>query len=269
MTQTPKLVAGTPTYGPEPKLTQVLLREPSPDGGPDVPVTVADRIVRAVRTGAPVQVAAATVAVDRGQVYDWLRLGARALLDAEKGIPLHPYAEIYADFARRVAIAEAEAHLEDVALSQRLARGGRTSRITTTKKISGNVVEETVREEELGPDPNMVRWRLERRHSDVWGRRRLEVSGPDGGPVEVDVVDKRAALAQSLAVVGARLQDTDNDWEASIAAAQGPPLPLLPGVPHAEDVLADVAGMVTAFMGDGEADLGDAPTVVDTDATED
>lgn len=51
----------------------------------------------------------------------------------------------------------------------------------------------------------MIRWRLSKREADTWGRERLELTGADGGPVELSLTEKRARVLDTLEALGDRL----------------------------------------------------------------
>jgi hypothetical protein len=171
-------------------------------GGADV--TRGDRIVQAMRAGNYLEAAAAMAGVHKTTAYDWLSVGAAAnalLVKAERGESDPPtlteHEQACAAFANAVAQAEAESEVESVAKVDQLAAGG-LSRTITTEKVDaeGNVVERTTRVETLHPDLGALTWRLERRHPDKWGRRRIEVSGPDGEAIPIET--RATALAEAL-----------------------------------------------------------------------
>lgn len=185
-----------------PPVTDRVLRHDPTTG---TPITVADTIVRAVRAGNYIEAASAMAGVNKDTVYRWLREGARHRLAAEATDDpdtylnnLGPNDQGYVRFSDAVAQAQAEAEAEDVALLQSLARGGRTLEHRTVKTLADGSTESTVRSEVLPPDAATIRWRLERRFPDRWGRQRLEVTGAEGGPVELSIDEKRAAVADLL-----------------------------------------------------------------------
>jgi hypothetical protein len=65
---------------------------------------VADSIVTAVRSGAPLEVAAQAVGIPPGTFWEWMARG-------EDRDPDRPGSPLYADFAERVRKAEAEIHV--------------------------------------------------------------------------------------------------------------------------------------------------------------
>jgi transposase len=121
-----------------------------PRGRPDK-LTAArqERVVAAVRAGAHREQAAQAAGVSRSTLQAWLQRGEAA--DAPTR---------FQKFAQALREAEAEFELEGLAVISRAAEGG---------------------------DWRAMAWKLERRHPERWGRQtRHEVTGPDGGPVEVE-----------------------------------------------------------------------------------
>jgi hypothetical protein len=179
--------------GRPPKINTVVLTRPNPEGGPAIKVTAGQRIVEAMRIGEYVETAAALAGVDKRTVYEWLKVGAQAH-DAvnRQGRTLKSLTQHQKDcmeFSHAVDEAQAAARVEDVATLAELGRGGRKVITTTTKRdgVDGKVLEHVTRTETTQPDARVLMWRLERRHPDEWGRRRLEVSGVDGEPIPIEV----------------------------------------------------------------------------------
>ena len=68
------------------------------------------------------------------------------------------------------------------------------------------MIEHTVKTEDLEPNAAVLTWRLERRHPERWGRRRIEVSGPDGEAIPIDA-RVSAIVAGARAFLGADVTD--------------------------------------------------------------
>lgn len=188
--------------GRPPKLNTVVLTRDGPDGR-KIKVTAAERIVEALRIGEYVETAAALANVDKTTVYEWLKVGAHAHdLVGRQGATLKSLTQHQRDcmeFSNAVAEAQAAARVEDVATLAEVATGGRQIVTTTTKRnAQGEVIEHTTKVETAQPNVAALTWRLERRWPDDWGRRRIELSGPDGEaiPVEVRASSLVAALRQ-------------------------------------------------------------------------
>lgn len=170
--------------------------------------TVQDRVVAAIRAGNYVETAAAAAGVNKDTLYTWLRTGARAgTRQLTKGGRLTAYERKCRAFSDAVAAAVAESELTDVARLAQLARGGlRQTTVTVKVDRDGQEVERTTKDETALPHAAVLMWRLERRFGDRWGRAKVEVSGPDGGPILHEVaVTARAELAASLEEINRRL----------------------------------------------------------------
>jgi hypothetical protein len=180
-------VDGRPT-----KLTQVLRKD---DAGNDV--TLGDELIERMRYGASTYDAAAAVGINRDTLMDWLREGARHAARRQSGEKLSKRDRDLADFSDREAQAigqwkaDAERTLQNLSVLRR--------RVTVVEKeIGGAPVERTVRTEQVEPDAKVIMWRLERRWPQQYGRSLVEVSGPDGGPISVDVKAEARAVLESM-----------------------------------------------------------------------
>lgn len=186
--------------GRPPKLNTVVLTRQAPDGTTEK-VTAGQRIIEALQIGEYVETAAALAGVDKTTVYEWLKVGANAHdLVARQGRTLKSLSEHQRncmEFSHAVAEAQAIARTNDVAALAELGRGGRQIVTTTTKRDpEGKVLEHTTRTETAQPDARVLMWRLERRWPEDWGRRRIEISGPDGEAIPVEV--RAASLVEAL-----------------------------------------------------------------------
>lgn len=203
--------------GRPPKLQQTIAH--TKDGQP---VTVHDRIVTSLRAGNYIEASAALAGITKQSVYEWLKIGAQASADlANDRTTLTKLTKHQRDclaFSDAVAEAQAAAEVRDVATLSKLAEGGATVTTVTEKKDqTGNVVETTTRTEVAQPSAQVLQWRLERRFPDRWGRRRIEVSGPDGEAIPVEArVAGLVAAARAFHGDGARADDPE---------PEGPELP--------------------------------------------
>lgn len=142
-----------------------------------------DAIVKAVRAGATYEAAAGAAGIDESTLYRWLREGESEDGPADKR-----------QFRHDLMRARAEVEVRVVAGSvMRGIMGGYEVEKTTLTRPDGTV-EERVR---YAPaDPRTGLEFLARREPSRWGRRTpLEISGPGGGPVQV-----QAATIQELTV---------------------------------------------------------------------
>lgn len=114
---------------------------------------IVDKIVRLVGVGNYMETAAATCGISKDTLYRWLKQGARQ----GKGLAR--------DLADGVYEATARCEAHDVAFMHKAAE----------------------------TDWRAAAWRLQHRFPERWGRARVEVSGPEGGPVQVQA-DWRSEL---------------------------------------------------------------------------
>ena len=113
---------------------------------------VAEKIVTAVRSGAPLEVAAQAVGVPPGTFWEWMARGEGRDPERE-GSPL------YADFAERVRRAEAEAHVLTVGTIRQAVNRGSWEAARA-----------------------WLRMRWPKHYAE-----RTEVSGPDGGAIPLEI----------------------------------------------------------------------------------
>lgn len=184
------------------KINQPVATRDNPDGTTTT-ITVADRIVERLTVGAYMEEAASSAGVHKDTVYEWLKIGAnaRARIIAGTVTPskLTTHERRCLDFSDAVDQATGEWAMRSLTALEQHARGGLKS-TTVTEKVDarGRVMERTTKTEELLPNPAVIQWRLERRFPDRYGRQRVEVSGPEGEaiPIEVRATELAAKLAQ-------------------------------------------------------------------------
>lgn len=119
------------------------------------------RIVQMISTGAYAHIAAQASGINPGTYYDWMARGRDCDRDDE-GNPTTDDDAPYAEFHDAVKEAEAKAEAVAIGRIQQAANGGTWQ---------------------------AAAWYLERKYSDRWGRKdqlRQEVSGPDGGKIELE-----------------------------------------------------------------------------------
>lgn len=214
--------AFTKPRGRPPALTRVVRQTRD---GKDV--TVADAIVEAIRAGSFIESAAAANGVNKATLHDWLRTGSRVqqrlLNDGARRGDFTRKELLCAEFSDAVGRAFAEATTIEVATAAQLARGGitETETITRTETLPQGPpkVTTTTKQKVLAPDGAMIRWRLSKREPDTWGRERLELTGPDGGPVELSLVEKRQRLLEGLEVLADKLASAPDDLLTLVPSA--------------------------------------------------
>lgn len=200
--------------------------------------TVEDRLVGLIRAGVTFGVAAAAVGTTAATVRRYLTDGGRVLrLIHEDGIDPLDFtdAEIeYAHFAKLVACAQAEADAELIITATGAARGGFRKTTVTQRRDpkTQKVLEETVREEILPPDVNMLKFLLQKLQPDTFGDAPIEIGGIDGAPIQIASVDMHAQIMAGLADFAAKLQADDDDVEDAVVV-DDEPAELEPGDPDA------------------------------------
>jgi hypothetical protein len=160
------------------------------------------KILTAIETGVPITAAAQAAGIHYATLANWQNRGQNAADIAHNGGTIPQEEACYLDFFERVARARArglEARLSRVVS---IAEGGFVTKRTerTFQSKSGPVVE--VEEAFSPPDWRALAWVLERSHREFFGKsERVELSGVDGGPVEVSHVEVDALAARIRAHV--------------------------------------------------------------------
>lgn len=205
------------------KLDQVLRTEDT-DRGP-VEVTVAEHVVRALGAGSYVEEAAASAGVAKSTVYKWMTDGARIGTDVEQGRRKLPRAgsrdRQLLDFSYAVAQAQAEWEVRANATLEHLSRARTVETVTTVTEATedGPVVKVTKRTQTVDADSATIRWRLERKNPARYGKS-IEVSGPGGGAIPVDIrTAALEALGKAADQLAANADATQAQLDAEVAAA--------------------------------------------------
>lgn len=176
--------------------------------GDGAEVTVQDRVTETLKVGLFLHDAAARIGIGQDTLRRWITEGTRLSRDILSGRRTNADLDMEErnriGFAQAVAEAEAEGKMILMGLAHRLSVGGmQVEEITVTEHepiepifdqdghivLSGRPGHRDVRTttKTTLPDPTMIRWRLERRWPEDFGRAtRLEVSGPGGGPLEIE-----------------------------------------------------------------------------------
>jgi transposase-like protein len=166
-------------------------------------VMVWERAADVVRLGGTITDAATRVGVARQVFAEWVRNGTRLLnalaANARDPADLNAHEQATIKLVESIEQAEAESKLIMLGLLDRAARGVEVRTVTVRLDAQGNEIDRVERTEQRGPDPATLRWRLERRWPDEFAPRvRAEVTGPDGGPIAVDVATRAEELAREL-----------------------------------------------------------------------
>jgi hypothetical protein len=169
---------------------------------------VSAEIVRAMKLGATVQIAAGAAGVSEGAFYDWM---ARGRADAAAG-----ETTIFSDFSEAIDRARHTGDLQLLASVRGTTQGRRCPTCQGAGAMAAHLVGGRADDTRLvrcpackgstfatAPDGRLALDLLSRRHPEAFGRkdqRRVEVSGEGGGPVRVDV--RAIAATIDLGAVG-------------------------------------------------------------------
>lgn len=163
--------------------------------GPVIDPTRLGIFLEGIRLGIPIKDAAARAGWYRTTVFDWRR---EADLATERGDKLTPREQALSDFADAWQNAEAEFVTGNLAVITRAAQTGQWQ---------------------------AAAWTLERRKPNEFGRHLLEVTGAEGGPIQVEekltsVLDLAAKARESLALEAGRESAPSNGLTANGAHAE-------------------------------------------------
>lgn len=170
-----------------------------------VPVTAGERVVQLVRAGNYIETAAAAAGISKDTFHGWLRRSAEAHGKLHRKEHLTALDRACMEFSAAVDDAQAAAEAEDVSRLQGLGRARRVTTVTVQLAADGTEVSRSQQTKELGPDPAVLMWRLERRFRPRWGRQ-VQVDGQVelGGELDLSASAK-AALGDLVAEVADRL----------------------------------------------------------------
>lgn len=147
----------------------------------------AERILGFVRGGSTHEAAARAAGIHPATMYRWLERGQRA------GAPHNDRYKVFADAFEQ---ADAEFEVVHVGLMSRAARGGDVIEERTVTRKDGSTVRIVRR---AAPDWRAGQALLRARRPQDWGdRQAIEISGPGGGPIEMDVDASRQRVGTML-----------------------------------------------------------------------
>lgn len=157
---------------------------------------VHDKVRATLAAGVPITWAARYVNVHRDTLYDWRDRGLAYAAHLEKGGKVKRGEEVFLRFSDMLEAAQAEAVVGAV-VRLREAMNGRGVRVVDGHEVTF----------EADPEPRWAAWYLQHCHPrEFGGLSRMELSGPDGGPVQHEtseaVVDR---LLGELDRMGERL----------------------------------------------------------------
>lgn len=171
-----------------------------------------DQVVELIRQGNYQETAATACGIPVSTYHSWKARGqeARSLIEATGRLPEDKAGErLFLDFLEATDAARAEAESNAIVALQRLAFGGEVVEIEEhldpdTEAVTG----QTIRFSK--PDATSLRWFLERSFPTRFGKR-LEIGGPDQGPIPVEVeVSARDLLRKRLTQVADRLGEPED-----------------------------------------------------------
>lgn len=124
------------------------------------------RLFDALYIGVYVETACAYAGISKNTYYDWLRRGERERLRLMEGKPLPD--NVDADFAEREQMYVRFAD----AMERAIASSDIRDHTVITRAAQKGMWQASA-------------WRQERKHPDMWGRSRVELTGADGVPLDV------------------------------------------------------------------------------------
>jgi len=128
--------------------------------------TIQAELVKMIQAGNYMETAAAFVGISISTMRDWIRRGereAQRFIDDPKARPIKSETP-FMEFSAAIKKAQAAAEIRDVI-------------------IIGDAARESWQ---------AAAWRLERKYPEKWGRKdRHEVSGPSGGPVQIEEIREK------------------------------------------------------------------------------
>jgi len=185
-------------------------------------VEVEKKLIEASRQGMPVETAAAFAGIGKSTFMEWLARGRWEANRRQEGGEPYRSEDPYLRLLEQVDAAREIAHAGAVIQLRRLINGGFVLKEVTRKvrdPETGQIVEETT-VDRAAPDFKAIAFYLERQHARHWGKdahQTLELTGPQGGPLQVERVDTDE-LAERLAVTLHALEypeDDDQDDDGS------------------------------------------------------
>lgn len=180
-----------------------------PPGRPSklTPETV-DRLLKAIKAGATVRNAAIYAGIGESTFHEWMA-------QARDESPRPEFLE----FAEQIERARAELQVDILESVMETIKGGFVTKRTTRYSREG----EPETEEQYAPPDGRLGLDLLSRiwPTDFARRSAMEVSGPEGGPIELATAQRVQALAGRVAAALAAGSDEDDVQDAEIVDEQG------------------------------------------------
>lgn len=184
------------------------------------PIRVIDRAVDTFRIGGSARDVADRCGIEQSVVREWIRRGTVVSGDLFAGRrtmgDLSRHERKCFDFVQLTAQAEADGKAYLLGLAEKLAQGGFVIETITEKIEPGGdgkpdkLIERTTKRATAAPDGNMIRWRLATRWpAEFRDRSSLELTGADGGPVQIDASPIIDRLMGELDRIATNTEATD------------------------------------------------------------
>lgn len=179
----------------------------------------ADAIVHTVLDGNHITTACAAANVGQSTLYRWLERADEVQQAIDDGEPYDPDDLRYVEFRDRLADARACAEMRAVQVIERSMHGGYVIEEEPVLDLDGQPVrnddgEILWKRKYAQPDGRLALQYLARSRPDSWGQNptnRIELTGADGGPVQVAAADHIGQLSQQLALVAAQRREEDEE----------------------------------------------------------
>src|SRR5262245_30573678 len=165
-----------------------------------IPVRVIDRVVETIQVNAFIHDAASRAGIATETLRQWRRRGVEASADLLEGrkrrSDLDTLTKRCVELAARMEKAEAEARVLLLGAITQLARGGmeQTRTVEKVDASTGDVLERVEERRKLLPDTRAITWLLANRYPADFVQR-VEITGPEGGPVQVESARDRLMTA--------------------------------------------------------------------------
>lgn len=189
---------------------------------------VRTRLLDHVKDGNHVKTACALVGIHPATVYRWVERAEEADELLLAGEPIDEVQRVYCDFRDALFLARAHAQKTAVKVVQRAMHGGEVVSEEPLLGLDGQPLrnddgEILYRRAYTAPDGRLAMTFLARTAPDQWGpsAQQVEVTGANGGPVQVDV-ERITSLAERIAaVVAERKADAEADAREALELEEG------------------------------------------------
>lgn len=174
-------------------------RTPRTVGRPSLLTADLERdLVEKVRAGVPLETAAATCGIARSTLFMWLTKGRDEVEARIDGAEANRNFDHYVALYEKLTKSRAEAGARNVLMIQKAAAGGQIVEKRTITHTDGTIEEV---EKRAAPDWRAAAWFLERTQRGQFGKDavQVELTGADGGPVQISSHDAESIASQVTA----------------------------------------------------------------------